>query len=131
MHPPLILIHGRIRPGKYGGHIVALLVDGVAASKRYPLPRVEGAVSHGAPCSLPQIIYELRATIQHIGLSSQTARGGSFGRYNMRSCYVTFELEDGRTVELTAPEELCQNPVGTSGMLVYQGTKCEKFTPDD
>jgi len=76
-------------------------------------------------------IYELRATIQHIGLSSQTARGGSFGRYNMRSCYVTFELEDGRTVELTAPEELCQNPVGTSGMLVYQGTKCEKFTPDD
>lgn len=77
-----------------------------------------------------QPIYEMQATIRSIRLSSQSARGGSFGRYNTRACYATFELEDGSIVELSAYEELCGNPVGTSGTLIFQGTKCEKFTPN-
>lgn len=77
-----------------------------------------------------QPIYEVKATIISLRLGSRGARGGGFGHYTMGSCYADFELEDGTRVELTAPAKLCENPVGTKGLLIYQGTKCEKFTPE-
>lgn len=75
-------------------------------------------------------VYEWKATVLSVKLFSQSAVGGGLGHYAMRSCRVVFELENGPVVELTGSEELSRYPVGTKGTLIFQGTKCEKFTPD-
>ena len=77
-----------------------------------------------------QPIYEVRAAIQSFRLYSISTGGGKWGRTGVQSWLATFRLEDGETVELSCPEDIATIPAGTSGTLIFQGEKCEKFTPD-
>lgn len=44
---------------------------------------------------------------------------------------LTFDTEDHQRVSLTVPRDTYWlTEIGTAGVLTYQGTKCEKFTPD-
>ena len=76
-----------------------------------------------------QPIYEVKATLVDKRPESHAIRG----RYAQTSnCYyvVKFRLEDGTLVELNAPGEFREFDVGTSGIVIFQGEKCEKFTPE-
>lgn len=71
--------------------------------------------------------YEYKATI----VSKQVVVKTLKGPYGLRNNYgnlIVFRLSDGNTVELHAPAEMGY-PEGTSGTLIFTGTKCEKFTP--
>lgn len=72
--------------------------------------------------------YEYKATIVSKQVVVKAVRG-PYGLRNNLSNLIVFRLSDGNTVELHAPAEMGY-PDGTTGTLIYQGTKCEKFTPD-
>lgn len=76
-----------------------------------------------------QPIYTYRATIRNKTVVSTTTKG-IYGPINVRSYVVTFDLADGSRVELTAPEEIGKYPDGTTGTVIFQGKKCERFDPD-
>lgn len=71
----------------------------------------------------------IRATI-HSKAVVQTTTKGIYGPVNVRSYVVTFDLADGSRVKLTAPEEIGNYPDGTTGTVIFQGSKCERFDPD-
>lgn len=75
-------------------------------------------------------IYEVRAVIVSKRVVGEAVRG-VYGHRNAFSYYIIFKLEDGTQVELSASEDGGRFLLGTAGTLVYQGTKCEKFTPDE
>ena len=76
-----------------------------------------------------QPIYTYRATLRSKSVVA-TSTKGVYGPVNVRSYVVTFDLADGSRVELTAPEEIVKYPDGTTGTVIFQGTKCERFDPD-
>lgn len=76
-----------------------------------------------------QPIYTIKATIQSKSVVSTPVRG-LYGPKNLLDYMVTFYLADGRIVELSAPDNVGNHPVGTTGTLVFQGTKCERFDPN-
>lgn len=46
-------------------------------------------------------------------------------------CYLIFDTDSGDRVTLTVPRILYSTtPDGTTGLLTYQGTKCERFDAD-
>lgn len=71
---------------------------------------------------------ECRATILSKQVVVNTIRG-PYGLRNNLSNLIVFKLSDGTAVELHAPAEMGY-PDGTSGILIFQGTKCERFDPD-
>lgn len=57
---------------------------------------------------------------------------GSAARFSGAVHFLVFRTEDGLEVTLTVPRDDYYNlKEGTTGILTYQGTKCEKFTPDN
>ena len=76
-----------------------------------------------------QPIYTCHATIRSKTVVKNVIKG-VYGPKNVFSYTVLFDLSDGRSVELTAPESIEKYPDGTSGTVVFQGTKCERFDPD-
>ena len=76
-----------------------------------------------------QPIYTYRATIRSKTVVKNTVKG-IYGPKNVFSYTVIFDLADGSWVELTAPESIGRYPDGTSGTVIFQGTKCERFDPD-
>jgi len=72
--------------------------------------------------------YEYKATIVSKQVVVKAVRG-PYGLRNNLSNLIVFQLSDGNMVELHAPAEMGY-PDGTTGTLIFQGTKCEKFTPD-
>lgn len=78
-----------------------------------------------------QPIYEVRATVQSFRKYNFTTSGGKWGKSTVQSWYATFELENGEAIELSCPENIVTTPAGTTGTLMFQGEKCEKFTPDE
>lgn len=76
-----------------------------------------------------QPTYSYRATIR--GKSpGQYLRNGKLRVGNLRSCVVTFELSSGMLISLNTVDAASGYPVGTSGTIVFQGEKCERFDPD-
>lgn len=75
-----------------------------------------------------QPTYEYKATIVSKQVVVKAVRG-PYGLRNNRSYLIEFKLSDGNVVTLSAPTEMGY-PDGTTGTLIFQGTKCEKFTPD-
>ena len=71
----------------------------------------------------------IRATIQSKSVFARSVNG-AYGSTNHRYCRILFLLADGSSIELNTPEELYQYPDGTSGRLVFQGDKFERFDPD-
>lgn len=71
----------------------------------------------------------IRATIQSKSVSAQSVKG-LYGARNLRYCRILFLLADGSSIQLNTPEELYKYPDGTSGILVFQGEKFERFDPD-
>lgn len=76
-----------------------------------------------------QPIHEVKATIVSFRLYSLSTTGGKWGRTSVQSWLATFRLAGGETVELSCPEDIATIPAGTTGTLIYQGEKCEKFIP--
>lgn len=70
----------------------------------------------------------IRAVIAAVRLESKTVNG-AYGRTNLIGHHVTFRTAEGALLELTAPENVGHLPVGTTGVLTYQGSKCERFDP--
>lgn len=69
---------------------------------------------------------QIRAEITAIRLENRAVRG-AYGATNRIGHYVTFRTAQGELMELSAPEDVGYLPVGTTGVLTYQGTKCERF----
>ena len=76
-----------------------------------------------------QPIYTYNATIRSKTVVKNTVKG-IYGPKNVFSYTVIFDLADGSWVELTAPESIGRYSDGTSGTVIFQGTKCERFDPD-
>lgn len=56
---------------------------------------------------------------------------GSAARFSGQVYCIVFRTAEGLEVTLTVPRDDYYNfREGTAGILTYQGTKCEKFTPD-
>ena len=60
----------------------------------------------------------------------QYLRNGKLRPGNLHSCVVTFELSNGTLIDLNTTGAEGGYPDGTTGTLVFQGTKCERFDPD-
>ncbi len=71
----------------------------------------------------------IRATIQSKSVYAQSLKG-LYGSTNHRYCRILFLLADGSSIELNTREELYQYPDGTTGRLVFQGDKFERFDTD-
>lgn len=69
---------------------------------------------------------QIRATILSVRREAVSTRG-PYGMRNIICHHVTFRTAEGEILELTAPEDTGRLPVGTSGLLTYQGGKCERF----
>lgn len=55
---------------------------------------------------------------------------GLYAPKSVYGWYVTFQTAHGKVLELSSPEECGGMKIGTTGILVVRGDKCEKFTPD-
>lgn len=56
---------------------------------------------------------------------------GSAARFGGGVHFLIFRTKDGLEVTLTVPRDDYYNlKEGTTGILTYQGTKCERFDPD-
>lgn len=71
---------------------------------------------------------EIQATVLSKRVVSQSHRS-TYGSVNGLYYYVTFYLADGTVVELSTPEGSGRYDEGTTGVLLYQGQRCYKFTP--
>ena len=72
--------------------------------------------------------YEYKATIMSKQVVVKAIKG-PYGLRNNLSNLIVFKLANGQLVELHAPAEMGY-PDGTTGTVIFTGTKCEKFTPD-
>lgn len=75
-------------------------------------------------------IYETRAEVLSKQVITQTHRS-TYGRVNGHYYIVTFRAEDGSVIELRTAESSGRYEEGSKGILIYQGEKCERFTPDE
>lgn len=73
---------------------------------------------------------QIRAEITAIRLDNLAVRG-AYGATNRIGHYVTFHTAEGELLELSAPEDVGHLPIGTTGTLTYQGSKCERFDPEN
>ena len=71
-------------------------------------------------------VIRIRAEITNVRLDSRSVNG-AYGRTNLIGHYVTFRTAEGELLELSAPEDVGHCPIGTVGILTYQGNKCERF----
>ena len=73
----------------------------------------------------------IRATVRSKELyTGRTVRSLYGGPKNTRYFHVFFDLADGRSILLNTPEEFVKYADGTTGILVFQGEKFERFDPD-
>ncbi len=80
-----------------------------------------------------QPVITTRATVVDHGHSADNILYSSFYTRDGGDFYIlTFRKEDGTAVTLSVPRHYYNLiPVGTAGTLVHQGSKCERFDPDD
>ena len=76
-----------------------------------------------------QPTYSYRATIRG-KRPGQYLRSGRLCPGNLHSCVVTFELSNGTFIDLNTIGAISGHPEGTSGTIIFQGEKCERFDPD-
>ena len=76
-----------------------------------------------------QPTYSYRATIRG-KYPGQYLRNGKLRPGNLHSCVVTFELSNGTLIDLNTVGAISGHPEGTSGTIIFQGEKCERFDPD-
>lgn len=76
-----------------------------------------------------QPTYSFHATIR-AKRPGQYLRNGRFYPGNLQSCVVTFELSNGTIIPLNTVGAVGGYPEGTSGTIIFQGDKCERFDPD-
>ena len=62
---------------------------------------------------------------------SYTIHSNFYSRMDGRMYMLVFDTAEGQRVICSVPRDEYYNlKPGTRGILVYQGSKCEKFTPD-
>ena len=75
-------------------------------------------------------IFETKAEVLSKKVVTQSHRS-TYGRVNGHYYIVTFRTEDGSVIELRTAESSGRYEEGSKGILIYQGEKCERFTPDE
>jgi hypothetical protein len=76
-----------------------------------------------------QPTYSYQATIRG-KRPGEYLRNGKLRPGNLHSCVITFELSSGTLISLNTTGAAGGYPIGTSGTIIFQGEKCERFDPD-